>query len=164
MVHATVSGRADFVRVKSLITWVAIVAAGTLVAGIAQTSVGHSLLREAGLYEGPESYTALAFTSPQSLPTRLSSHPTDVRISFAISNASADPRSYRWSIELKRTGDIHRVATGKVEVPAGNRASVARIVKASCVGGQTRITVQVAAPAEAIDFLMACSPQKEEKR
>lgn len=139
-------------------------AAVALAAGLAQTNVGHPLLRGAGLYEEPESYTALAFTSPQSLPTRLSSHPTSVRMSFAISNASADPRSYHWSIELKRTGHAYRLATGEVEVPAGNRVSVAKIVKASCVDGQARMTVQVAAPTESIDFLMACSSQKEEKR
>jgi hypothetical protein len=85
-------------------------------------------------------------------------------MSFAISNASADPRSYHWSIELKRTGHAYRLATGEVEVPAGNRVSVAKIVKASCVDGQARMTVQVAAPTESIDFLMACSSQKEEKR
>lgn len=164
MVHAKLSRRADFVRVKSLITWVAIVAAVALAAGLAQTSVGHSLLRGAGLYDEPESYTSLAFTNPQSLPTRLSSRPTRVRMSFAISNASADPRSYRWSIELKRTGHIYRLATGKVEVPGGNRAPVARIVKASCVEKQARITVKIAEPVESIDFLMACSPRKEEKQ
>jgi hypothetical protein len=158
MVHATVSRRADFVRVKSLITWVAIVAAIALAAGLAQTSVGHSLLRGVGLYGESGSYTSLAFTNPQSLPTSLSSHPTPVRMSFAISNASAEPRSYRWSIELKRAGHIYRLATGEVEVPAGNRASVARIVKASCVDGQARMMVQVAAPTESIDFLMACAP------
>jgi hypothetical protein len=164
MVHATVSRPADFVRVKSSITWLAIVAAVALAAGLAQTNVGHSLLRGAGLYEEPETYTSLAFTNPQSLPTRLSSRPIRVRMSFAISNASADPRSYHWSIELKRTGHIYRLATGEVEVPADNRTSVARIVKASCIDGQARMTVQVAAPAESIDFLMACSPRKREKR
>jgi hypothetical protein len=164
MVHAKLSGRADFVRVKSLITWVAIVAAVALAVGLAQTSVGHSLLRGAGLYDEPESYTSLAFTNPQSLPTRLSSHPTRVRMSFAIINASADPRIYHWSIELKRTRQIYHLATGEVEVRAGNRASLSRIVKLSCAGGQARMTVQVASPAESIDFLMACSPRKEEKR
>jgi hypothetical protein len=164
MVHTIVSRRADFIRVKSLITWLAIVAAVALAAGLAQTNVGHYLLRAVGLYEEPESYTSLAFTNPQSLPTRLSSRPTRVRMSFAISNASADPRSYHWSIELKRTGHIYRLATGEVEVLADDRTSIARIVKASCKEGQARMTVQVAAPVESIDFLMACTPRKGEKR
>jgi hypothetical protein len=164
MVHANLSRRTAFVRVKNLITWVVIVAAVALAAGLAQTSVGHSLLRGVGLYDEPESYTSLAFTNPQSLPTRLSSRPTRVRMSFAISNASAERRSYHWSIELKRTGHTHRLATGEVRVPAGNRTSVARVVKASCIDGQARMTVQVAAPAESIDFLVACSPRNGEQR
>lgn len=164
MVHAIVSRRADLIRVKNLITWVAILAAVALAAGLAQTSVGHSLLRGIGLYGESGSYTSLEFTNPQSLPTSLSSHPTPVKMSFAISNASAEARSYRWSVELKHMGHIYRLAAGEVEVPAGNRASITRIVKASCVDEQARMTVQVTAPPESIDFLMACAPRKGENR
>jgi hypothetical protein len=163
MVPAALSRRTDVARVKSLIAWLAIVAAVALAVGLAQTSAGHSLLRGAGLYEEPEGYTSLAFTDPQSLPTRLSSNPARVRMSFAINNASADPRSYHWSIELERTGHDYRLAAGAVEVPAGNRASVVRSVKAYCVQGQARMTVKIAAPAESVDFLMACSSRKEAK-
>ena len=148
--------RVDFVPVKGLVLAV-IVAAAALAVGLAQTSAGHSLLQAAGLYEEPASYTSLAFTHPQSLPTHLSPAPTRVNLSFTVSNASADPRTYHWSMVLDRTGHTDRLAAGIVRVPAGDRATVSRTVRASCAGGQARMTVELTAPAESIDFLAACS-------
>ena len=147
--------RVDFVPVKGLI--LAVIAAAALAVGLAQTSAGHSLLQAAGLYEEPASYTSLAFTHPQSLPTHLSPAPTRVNLSFTVSNASADSRTYHWSMVLDRTGHTDRLAAGIVRVPAGDRATVSRTVRASCAGGQARMTVELTAPAESIDFLAACS-------
>ncbi len=135
------------------------VTAGLVVAavGLAQTSPGHSLLREVGLYAEPATYTALAFTNPQSLPSHLSAAPAQVAVSFAVSNVSPDPHSYSWSIVLKAAGQTSRVAAGEVGVPAHGHATVTRTVTASCPGGQAVMTVRLAAPAESIDFQAACS-------
>lgn len=160
MAHA-LPRRAYFRMGKSLIILVATAAAVALAVGLAQTSAGHSLLREAGLYGEPASYTSLAFTNPQSLPTHLSSAPTRLSMSFAVSNASPDPRTYHWSIVLEGTGHAYYLTAGEVRVPAEGRATVARTVTALCTRGQARITVQVAAPAESIDFWVACSPREE---
>jgi hypothetical protein len=136
------------------------VAAGLVVAvvGLAQTSPGHSLLREVGLYAEPATYTALAFTNPQSLPSHLSAAPAQVAVSFAISNVSPDPHSYSWSIVLEAAGQTSRVAAGEVGVPAHGHATVTRTVTASCPAGQAVMAVRLAAPAESIDFRAACSP------
>jgi hypothetical protein len=149
--------RVDFVPVKGLVLAV-IVAAAALAAGLAQTSAGHSLLQAAGLYAEPANYTSLAFTDPQSLPTHLSPAATRVNVSFTVSNASANSRTYSWSMVLDRAGHTNRLAAGVVRVPAGDRATVSRTVGASCAGGQARMTVELTAPAESIDFLAACSP------
>ena len=136
------------------------VAAGLVVAvvGLAQTSPGHSLLREVGLYAEPATYTALAFTNPQSLPSHLSAAPAQVAVSFAVSNVSPDPHSYSWSIVLEAGGQTSRVAAGEVGVPAHGHATVTRTVTASCPGGQAVMAVRLAAPAESIDFRAACTP------
>ena len=136
------------------------VAAGLVVAvvGLAQTSPGHSLLREVGLYAEPATYTALAFTNPQSLPSHLSAAPAQVAVSFAVSNVSPDPHRYSWSIVLEAAGQTSRVAAGEVGVPAHGHATVTRTVTASCPGGQAVMAVRLAAPAESIDFRAACSP------
>ena len=136
------------------------VAAGLVVAvvGLAQTSPGHSLLREVGLYAEPATYTALAFTNPQSLPSHLPAAPAQVAVSFAVSNVSPDPHSYSWSIVLEAAGQTSRVAAGEVGVPAHGHATVTRTVTASCPGGQAVMAVRLAAPAESIDFQAACSP------
>jgi hypothetical protein len=157
MAHAVPPPRAGLITRKDLIL-VAIVAAAAVAAGLAQTSAGHSLLRRAGLYAEPAHYTSLAFIDPQSLPTHLSPAPTRVSVPFAVTNTSAGPRSYHWSIALDRAGHTDRLAAGQVGVPAGDRATVTRTVAASCATGQARMTVQIAAPAESIDFWLACWP------
>jgi hypothetical protein len=143
---------------KGLVKGLMVAAAGLALA-LAQTSAGHALLRSAGLYEGPAGYTSLAFTDPQSLPSQLFAVPTRVSVSFGISNSSADPRSYHWSVALQRTGRSKRLAAGRVEVPAGGSSVVAPAVTASCSTGQARMSVQLAAPDESIAFWMACSPR-----
>jgi hypothetical protein len=163
MAHAALPPRAGFVTRKDLILLI-IVAAAALAAGLAQTSTGHFLLKQAGLYAAPASYTSLAFIDPQSLPTHLSPAPTRVSVPFAVTNTSADSRSYQWSIVLERGGRSYRLAVGEVRVPAGDRGTVAGTVTASCATGQARMTVQVAAPAESIDFWLACASQGGGKR
>ena len=163
MAHAALPSRAGFVTRKDLIL-VTIVAVAALAAGLAQTNAGRSLLGAAGLYEKPASYTALAFTDPQSLPAHLEAAPTRVTVRFAVTNASAGPRSYHWSIVLERAGHLYRLAAGEVRVPAGQRDTVAGTVTASCATGQARLSVQVAAPAESIDLWLACAPQRGGKR
>jgi hypothetical protein len=149
--------RADFVPAKSLLLAV-MVAAVALVAGLAQTSVGHSLLQGAGLYDQPASYTSLAFANPQSLPTQFSRSATSVHVSFTISNASTNSRTYQWSIVFDRAGRTYRLAAGTARVPAEGHVTVSRTVRASCSSGQARMTIGLAAPAESIHFLAACSP------
>jgi hypothetical protein len=143
---------------RGLLAAVMVVVAGLALA-LAQTSPGHALLRSAGLDQPPASYTSLAFTSPQSLPAYLAAVPTPVTISFTVSNSSADPRSYHWSVVVQRAGRANRLSAGEVAVQAGERATVARTVTASCSAGQARMSVQLAAPAESIAFWLACSPR-----
>jgi hypothetical protein len=145
---------------RSLITAATVTAAGLALA-LAQTSPGHALLRKAGLYEEPASYTSLAFTNPQSLPAQLSPVPSRVSVSFGISNSSADPHSYHWSVLLHRAGQVKHLAAGEAEVPAGESTTVAPVVTAACSAGQAQVSVQLAAPAESIAFWLACSPRAE---
>jgi hypothetical protein len=164
MVPATLQHRANPSGGKRLILWASIVAVAALTAGLMQTGVGRSFLQKAGLYQAPASSTSLAFTAPQSLPTRLSSAPTKMKVSFELANTSASPRSYRWSIMLERAGHDKRLAAGEVSVTAENHVTVARQVEVSCSKGRARVTVNVVAPAESIDFWMTCSSRKGGKR
>jgi hypothetical protein len=147
-----------FVTGKDLVL-AAMVAVAALAAGLAQTSAGHSVLRQAGLYEEPASYTSLAFADPQSLPAYLSPVPTQVSVPFVVTNTSERPRSYHWSIALERAGRTEDLAAGEVQVQAEDSATVTTTVGAECAEGQARMTVQIGAPAESVDFWLACGPQ-----
>jgi hypothetical protein len=156
MADSTLPRRESFVAGKVLVLTL-IVLAVALAAGLAQTSAGTFLLRKAGLAAVPASYTSLAFTAPQSLPARLAHARSLVRISFAVGNASAGPRSYHWTIAADHAGHATWLAAGDVRVPAHGRTAVTRTVTVRCAQGQVRITAGLATPAESVDFQAACS-------
>jgi hypothetical protein len=139
-----------------------IVAAAVLVAGaaLAQTPPGHAVLREAGLAQASPSYAALSFAQPQSLPTRLGSPHTSVRVPFTIQNHSSATQSYQWSLSAAGTGPrggpAARRVTGRTTLPPGAAATMNPALRLSCTGGQVRFTVRLASPAESVYFLADC--------
>jgi len=149
---------------KRLLSWISIVAVAALAIGLAQSGVGHSLLNQVGIFAKPANYTSLTFTNPQSLPTRISSTPTRVHISFTLGNTSGGPRSYHWSMIFEHGNGNHDLAAGEVSLSPGENTVVARTVTASCASGQARITIQLAAPGESIFFWVVCSSGNGEKR
>ena len=80
--------------------------------GFAQTSVGHALLQDLGLFEAQAPITELAFSNPQDLPSELTSDHPSINVSFRIRNVSLSPRTYQWSIVLVRSGRSYLAATG----------------------------------------------------
>jgi hypothetical protein len=139
-----------------------IVGSAVLVAavGLAQTPAGHAVLHEAGLEQVSPSYAALSFAQPQSLPTQLFAPHTTVRVPFTIQNHSADTQSYQWSLNATRTGrhggPAARPVTGRTTLASGGTATIDRALRLSCTGGQVRVTIHLASPAESIHFLADC--------
>ena len=128
--------------------------------GLAQTSAGHAILRNAGLSKPSPIYTALSFNRPQSLPEQLPSKRAAVSVSFNIQNMSAVTRSYRWSVTIVRNGRSDQRDAGSVNVRSGATATLTRLLSVACIGGQMRFVVQLAKPAESIDFLTACTQRE----
>lgn len=135
---------------------VTLIAVIVLAAGIGQTSLGHTLLEKAGLFEEPTSYTSLAFQDPQSLPEQLSSKRATVSISFVIHNSGIIPHDYQWSVLLVQGQRSSHVAAGSVRVASGRAAAITQSVRVSCTRGQVRIVVSLMRPAEYIDARTAC--------
>lgn len=144
------------VRGWGLATLVAVV---VLAAGIGQTTAGHAVLREAGLFEAPASYTSLAFRDP--LPTeQLRSERAEVGVSFVIRNVGSTPGDYQWSIVLVQGSRTSLVAGGSAGLAPGRETAITRSAKIVCTQGQVRIVVSLARPAEYIDAIMACLPHR----
>lgn len=127
-----------------------------LCAGLAQTSPGHALLADAGLYAQPASYTELTFTTPGDLPSALPSANSSVDVAFTIHNVSAASRVYQWSVALAEGGRSHVMAAGTAGVAAQGRVAVTRRVPAQCAGGRLQVLVRLARPAESANFWVAC--------
>jgi hypothetical protein len=141
-----------------------LVALVVICAGLAQTSRGHALLSDAGLYKTPANYTELAFTSPEALPDTLTSakgvegQPKgQVPVSFIIHNVSGSSHAYQWSVAIAQGGKSQVKAAGTVGVPAQGKATVSKSVTAVCGRGPSlEVVVRLASPAESIDFLVFC--------
>ena len=142
---------------------IALVVIVILIAGIGQTSLGHSILRKAGLFEAPASYTSLAFLHPQSPADQPGLKRTTVDVSFVINNAGGIPRDYQWSVTLAQGRRTHDVAAGSVRIASGRGATITRSAQISCAQGQVRIVVSLASPAEFIDAWTACPPLRKPK-
>jgi hypothetical protein len=93
----------------SLLSLVAIV---LCCAALTQTSRGHVLLQDAGLYETPATYTELTFSHPGALPDALVKPSSKLTVSFGIHNVSDIPRSYQWFIMLAHSGKSQVKASG----------------------------------------------------
>jgi hypothetical protein len=134
----------------------ALVAAVVVCAGLAQTSPGHAVLRDVGLYEVPASYTELAFTDAGALPDTLEPVKGPVPVSFSLHNVSASPQTYQWSIALTHDGKSKVKATGTVGVPAQGKATVTKSVTPCGTGPEVQVVVRLASPAESINFWVLC--------
>jgi hypothetical protein len=132
----------------------AVLAIVILAAGIAQTGAGHSLLRKAGLFEQPVSYTSLAFQHPQS-PPLLTSRRAAVPVSFVIANAGDTPRTYQWTLSVVQGTLTRRLATGSIRLVSGHRAALTKIAHVVCTQ-QVNLVVSLAHPAESIHAWAAC--------
>jgi hypothetical protein len=139
-----------------------IIAPAVLVAAVAlaQTPAGHAVLREAGLEQVPPSYAALSFAQPQSLPTQLAGPHATVHVPFTIQNHSAAAQSYQWSLNAAAAGHPASAdagpVTGSTLLAPGAAATIDPAVRISCTGGQVRVTIRLASPAESIYFLADC--------
>jgi len=134
---------------------IALVAVMMLAAGIGQTSAGHAMLRKAGLFEAPASYTSLAFQDPRSLPLQVSRPRAAVPVSFMIHNSTGVSRNYQWTVQLGQQ-TVTSVASGNVRLAAGHGRSITRTAQISCTQKLVRIAVSLADPAESIDAWVTC--------
>jgi hypothetical protein len=141
---------------RRLVTLVAVLVA----AGIGQTSLGHAILRQAGLLKEAASYTSLSFLHPQSLPEQLTSERATIDVSFVIHNAAGTANYYLWSMLLTQTGQTHRVSTHGLRIGPGDEATISRSVSVDCARGQVHIVVKLARPAESIDAWALCSSHR----
>jgi hypothetical protein len=145
----------------SLLSIVALVA---ICAGLAQTSRGHALLSDAGLYKVPASYAELAFTDSGALPDSLTSAKGargqakgQVPVSFSVHNVSGSSSAYQWSIAITVGSKSQVKATGTLGVPAQGKATVTKSVTAACGKAPSlQVTVRLASPAESIGFWVSC--------
>jgi hypothetical protein len=127
-----------------------------VLASIFQTNVGRAILRTAGLSQGSPGYTSLSFLEPESLPEQLKSERSGIEASFVIQNATNTQRDYTWSIFLIGQEQADHVYTGSVKLTSGGKAEITRPVTIKCTGGQIRMVVSLAQPAESISALMTC--------
>jgi hypothetical protein len=133
-----------------------IVALVLISTGLAQTQQGHVLLRDAGLYKTPATYTELSFTDPATIPNSLARPNGVITVSFGIHNVANDVHAYQWSILFVRGSESEVKSSGTAVTPPGGRSAITSRVTASCTGGRLQVVVRLASPAESINFWLTC--------
>jgi hypothetical protein len=156
---ASAAGMQRLAKWRSALVLAAVI---SLAAAISQTSAGHAVLRTAGLFKQPATYTSLAFADPQSLTENVSSgQTTTVAVAFVIENAGRSSRDYQWTMQVTQGSKSSQVASGNVTIASGRQAAITRSARISCAPGQVRVVISLADPAELIDALAACQPKQK---
>jgi hypothetical protein len=140
-------------RPLGLLTLLAVLA---LLAGLAQTPPGSSVLRDTGLVGSPQTYTSLYFTDPGALPSTVPSGHVALTVSFSVHNASSSSNNYQWTIQVGQGNQQTPAASGTITVPPGGTKPQNSQLDTFCPSGDLQVVVRLAAPAESIDFRAAC--------
>jgi hypothetical protein len=121
--------------------------------GLAQTSAGRTVLRNAGLAERARPYTELYFADPRHIPLEVIKQSPRQRVSFVIRNQEHHRRTYRWTIGTKGSPPE---ASGTVSLYVGHWATIARKVRVDCTGRRAYEQVSLPDQSETIGYWLSC--------
>jgi hypothetical protein len=138
--------------------WRAAVAAVVvlLFLGVFQTSAGRPLLKAVGLVGSPNTFTAISFVNPQSLPEQLSTARSKVNLAFTISNHTSGEEDYQWQLTVTVNNKSAPAGKGTVALGPNGTTMIAKDIDVVCKTGEAEITVSLAGLNESIDAWMAC--------
>ena len=135
----------------------AVTAAIVLLAAVAaQTAVGKSVLRDAGVLGSPQAYTELEFVQPAKLPAQLTPGTHRLTVPFRIHNVEGGAHTYRWSVVAIAGGQTQRLAGARQDLAEGQSRYLHPRVPVTCSGGRVRIEVRLADPSQSIGFWVNC--------
>jgi hypothetical protein len=141
---------------RRMLSTLGLVAALVVIAVLAQTSPGHSLMRLTGLSKAPTAYTALSFTNTGGLPTTVPEGHVGLDVAFTIDNATQSATTYRWTVTLVHGSKSQSDARGTVTVPAEAMEAESAAVSTVCDSGTLEVIVALTTPSESIHFRAAC--------
>jgi hypothetical protein len=142
-------------------TTLALVGSAVVLATIAQTPPGRSVLRLTGMVQADPGYSSLYFPSVEQFPSGLLDGEDSFPVTFAIGNSAQRSQGYRWSIQAVDQGKTRTVNAGTASVAANATSVVQQTVQTSCTGHSMKVVVLLTAPGEhddSIDFLATCTP------
>lgn len=127
-----------------------LIAGLVVLAGLAQTPPGHSLMRLTGLTKAPVAYAALYFTDPGGLPSSVPSGHVQLGVSFAVHNAAQTAGSYKWTIQLVHGSRTAAATSGTTNVAGGGTKAESRTMTTLCQSGTLEVIVRLTAPAQSV--------------
>jgi hypothetical protein len=122
---------------------------------IAQTGLGHSALRAAGISGSDESFVELYFPDPRTLPSTVPAS-GQLGIRFAMGNVGSEARPFVWKIS-EDTGKAQlRLASGRSVVAGNGKAVVAELVRVHCPGTRAHVVISLERSTAKITMWLAC--------
>jgi hypothetical protein len=134
----------------------ALLAGAALIAVLAQTSPGSSVLRDTGLVKPAPAYTSLFFSDPNALLTKVPFGHFSVDVPFSIHNASQATVTYQWTVQTVIGGKSARISGGSITEPPNTTFSRNVTVIGLCQAKELAVVVKLAKPAESIDYRAIC--------
>ncbi|MGO9964687.1 MAG: hypothetical protein ACLPUG_14845 [Acidimicrobiales bacterium] len=126
---------------------------------VLQSSIGQSLLKDAGLSRTTEPFIELYFPNPNAVPSQVpaSDH---LKIGFAVDNVGPATHRITWEVS-EETGKIEiGLASGHTVVPASQAAVVSQRLRVYCLSKRVQLLVSVARSSARITLWLSCSSQK----
>jgi hypothetical protein len=119
--------------------------------------MGRPLLKAVGLVGNPNTFTAISFANPQSLPEQLSATRSKLNLAFTISNHTSSAKDYQWLLTVTVNSKSATAGKGTATLDPNGTATVAKDIEVVCKTGQAEVTVSLAGLNESIDAWMTCS-------
>jgi hypothetical protein len=107
---------------------------------VGQTGAGHSLMRATGLEKVAQPYTALYFTDPGVLRTRIPLGHVAFDVAFTVQNETQTTNTYNWTVELVDGKRTTRAAAGQQIMRGGIGAVPERAAEGR---GEPRVACRV---------------------
>jgi hypothetical protein len=113
-------------------------------------------MRATGLEKAAQPYTALYFTDPGGLRTRIPLGHVAFVVAFTVQNETQTTNTYNWTVELVDGKRTTRAAAGQQIMRGGIGEPLTASIVGLCQSGLLEVVVSLASPAESIHYTVPC--------
>jgi hypothetical protein len=140
---------------RRLNNWIIVGGIVAILLLVAQSSLGQSVLRSAGLSRQTTPFLALYFPNANQLSATLPAS-GGLTVHFSIDNVGLTTRSVAWHISQATNGVSHQLAAGAVRVEQNRTVTVTQPLQLQCSGTRTELLVSLTGSSALVSRWLTC--------